>query len=64
MNHRFPGLMFESLRLLDCSIDQGFSNFFVLRPISKKVFLGDPLMDSLILMIRVNVTIVYKNIYI
>jgi len=43
---------------------QGFSSFFVLRPISKKVFLGDPLMDSLMLIIRVNVTLVYKNIYI
>jgi len=29
------------------SVDQGFSNFLVLRPISKKFFLGDPLMDSL-----------------
>ena len=52
----------ESLRTTVLS--QGFSNFFVPRPISKKFFLGDPLMDSLMLMIRVNVTLVYRNIYI
>ena len=27
-------------------LNQGFSNFSVLRPISKKIFLGDPLMDN------------------
>ena len=38
--------------------------FLFCNPISKKVFLGDPFMDSLMLIIRVNVTLVYKNIYI
>jgi len=43
---------------------RAYQTFLFCNPISKMFFLGTPLMDSPMFMIRVNVTLVYKNIYV